>query len=100
MADRKQFLNVKAADARLLEALNATRNVVVSEEQLQEQRISFAYGNAMGSESTTKDSVRLSAQYMNFANRPSAEAEKYWRRVCKREATSTPEVHAVIRFYW
>lgn len=76
MADRKQFLNVRATDPRLLDALNATRNVVVTEEQLREQRISFAYGNALNSESTTKESVRLSAQYMNFANRPLADAEE------------------------
>lgn len=76
MADRKQFLNVGAPSPELMRALEKTRDVIVTEEQLREQRISFAYGNALGSESTTKESVRLSAQYMNFANRPLAAIEK------------------------
>lgn len=73
MADRKQFLNVRAADPKLLAALDAARNVPVTEEQLREQRISFAYGNALGSESVTKERVRLASQYMSFENRRAAE---------------------------
>ena len=72
MADRKQFLNVRAADPALLAALEATRHVVVSEEQLREQRISFAYGNAMN-DSITKESVRLASRYLSIANRRAAE---------------------------
>jgi hypothetical protein len=71
MADRKQFLNVRPADPALLEALEATRNVVVTEEMLREQRISFAYGNAMD-DSITKESVRLATQYLSFDNRRAA----------------------------
>jgi hypothetical protein len=47
----------------------------VSEEELREQRISFAYGNLMGLESSTKESVRLSSEYLSFANRMAAEAK-------------------------
>ena len=72
MADRKQFLNVQPTDPKLLEALEATRNVIVSEEQLREQRISFAYGNAMN-DSITKESVRLASQYLSISNRRAAE---------------------------
>jgi hypothetical protein len=76
MADRKQFINVAPADPELLRLLEETRNVPVTEDMLREQRISFAYGNLMGVESSTKESVRLSAQCMNFANRPAVAAEK------------------------
>jgi hypothetical protein len=58
MADRKQFLNVAPADEELLRMLEATKDVPVTEEELREQRISFAFGNAMGSDLITKESVR------------------------------------------
>jgi hypothetical protein len=59
MADRKQFLNSAPADPELLRLLNETRGREVSEDELREQRISFAFGNAPAdSESITKDSVR------------------------------------------
>ena len=74
MADRKQFINAAPADAELMRLLDATKDVVVTEEQLREQQISFAYGNLMGSETSTKESVRLSAQHMTFANRRAAES--------------------------
>lgn len=67
MADRKQFLNVVPADAELMRLLDETRDVVVTEDELREQRISFAFGNAMGG-SSTKESVRLASQYRSFAN--------------------------------
>ncbi len=75
MADRKQFINVTPADAELLRLLEETRTVPVTEEMLREQRISFAYGNLMGVESSTKESVRLSSQYLSWANRRAAEAK-------------------------
>lgn len=59
MADRKQFLNSEPADPELLRLLDETRNKPVSEDELREQRISFAFGNAPASaESITKESVR------------------------------------------
>ncbi len=64
MAERKQFINVAPADAELLRLLEETRNIAVTEEQLREQRISFAFGNAMGSDSTTKESVRHTSQHL------------------------------------
>jgi hypothetical protein len=62
MADRKQFLNVKPVDPELLRLLELARKTPVTEEMLREQRISFAYGNLMGNDQVTKESVRLSAQ--------------------------------------
>ncbi len=59
MADRKQFLNSAPADPELIRLLNDTRDRAVSEDELREQRISFAFGNAPAdSELITKDSVR------------------------------------------
>lgn len=59
MADRKQFLNSAPADPELLRLLDETRDRAVSEDELREQRISFAFGNAPAdSELITKDSVR------------------------------------------
>jgi len=63
MADRKQFLiGDERADAELLALLDASRNTSVSEEDLREQRISFAFGNALNSEFITKESVRLASK--------------------------------------
>lgn len=66
MADRKQFLNVAPADAELLRLLEETKEVPVTEAQLREQRISFAFGNAMGSDSITKESVRHTSQHLRL----------------------------------
>jgi len=66
MADRKQFLNVAPADAELLRLLEATRDVTVTEDQLREQRISFAFGNAMGSDLITKESVRHASRNLRL----------------------------------
>ena len=58
MADRKQFMSVPEANPQLLALLEAAKSIEVPEEQLREQRISFAYGNALGIDSITKESVR------------------------------------------
>lgn len=62
MADRKQFLAAGPGDKELLALLEAAHKREITEEDLQEQRISFAYGNAMNSDGITKDSVRKSSQ--------------------------------------
>ena len=62
MANRKQFLAVGASDEELLKLLEAARAREVTEDDLHEQRISFAYGNAMDTDEITKDSVRRSSQ--------------------------------------
>lgn len=62
MADRKQFQNVAQPDPELMRLLRESHNRNVSEEELQEQRISFAFGNAPDSEFITKDSVRLASK--------------------------------------
>jgi len=66
MANRKQFLNVGTADEELVKLLEATRNVVVSDEQLREQRISFAFGNTPFSQDVTRDSVVRASESMRL----------------------------------
>jgi hypothetical protein len=58
MADRKQFQNVTAPDPDLIRLLDEARTKLVTEDELREQRISFAFGNALNSELITKESVR------------------------------------------
>ena len=62
MADRKQFQNVTSPGPNLVRLLEESRNRPVTEAELHEQRISFAYGNAPESELITKESVRLASQ--------------------------------------
>jgi len=63
MADRQQFQNVPALDAELVRLLDASRSRPITEEELHEQRISFAFGNApMNAQRITKDSVRLASK--------------------------------------
>lgn len=62
MADRKQFLSHSEDDAELLQLLSDSETVDVSEEMLHEQRVSFAYGNAMNDDSITRDSVKRASE--------------------------------------
>ncbi len=66
MADRKQFQNVTAPDPELLRLLDASRSQPITEEELQEQRVSFAFGNAPDSALITKDSVRLASKHIKL----------------------------------
>ena len=59
MADRKQFFGVKKTDPQLAELLKTASSKKVTEEELREQRISFAFGNATANaQNITKDSIR------------------------------------------
>lgn len=63
MADRKQFSGEIKTDPELLKALEASKQKPVTEQELKEQRISFAFGNAPAdAKNITKDSVRHTAQ--------------------------------------
>ena len=46
MAIRKSFLGAAPVHPELDKLLEATRHIQVTEAQLKEQRVSFAYGNA------------------------------------------------------
>ena len=62
MAARKQFNSSITVDTDLANLLEQARSKPVSEEELREQRVSFAFGNAPQSDLITKDSVRSSSQ--------------------------------------
>jgi hypothetical protein len=66
MADRKQFENVTAPDPELMRLLDASRDKPITDEELQEQRVSFAFGNAPDSKFITKDSVRLASKHIRL----------------------------------
>ena len=67
MADRKQFENVPAPDEELKRLLDVSREHGVTEEELHEQRISFAFGNApFGSERITRESVRMASRHIRL----------------------------------
>jgi hypothetical protein len=59
VADRKQFFGTIKADPDLQKLLDESRKMPVSEDELREQRISFAFGNApVDAKNITKESVR------------------------------------------
>ncbi len=62
MAARKSFLQVAPVDAEFEEMLKLAAQQGVTEEDLEEQRVSFAYGNAPAESKGTKDSVRASSK--------------------------------------
>ena len=67
MADRKQFIGDIKADPELLKALETARQKHVTEDDLREQRISFAFGNAPASaKGITKHSVRKASEHIRL----------------------------------
>jgi hypothetical protein len=62
MAIRKQFQSNLVVTPELQRLLTETRAKEVSEDDLKEQRISFAFGNAPESDLITKESVRVSSR--------------------------------------
>jgi hypothetical protein len=67
MADRKQFFGDITADPELLKALEDSKQRPVTQEELQEQRISFAFGNAPAdAPNITKESVRQTSQHIRL----------------------------------
>ena len=67
MADRKQFFGDIKADAELAELLKMAREKPVSEDDLREQRISFAFGNAPAdAKGITKNSVRQASEHIRL----------------------------------
>jgi hypothetical protein len=62
MAERKSALKRAPARPELDRLLEQVRTVGVTEAQLQEQRISFVYGNAPKGSRITKESAKLAAE--------------------------------------
>jgi hypothetical protein len=66
VADRKPVLGDSPPRPELDRLFEAARIAGVSEAELREQRISFAYGNAPESSSVTKDFVRDASETMRI----------------------------------
>jgi hypothetical protein len=63
MAVRKSFLGPAPEHPELDRLLEDTRDAQITEAQLEEQRISFAYGNAsIDAERITKETVRAASR--------------------------------------
>jgi len=62
MAERKSALRRAPDRPELRQKLEDARSVIMTEEQLQEQRVSFVYGNAPEGSKITKESARKAAQ--------------------------------------
>lgn len=58
MAARKAFFQLAAPDAELEALIVEAVKEGITAEELKEQRVSFAYGNAKADANNTKDSVR------------------------------------------
>jgi hypothetical protein len=66
MPARKQFQSALTVKPELKRLLAAAKTTEVSEAVLQEQRVSFAFGNAPASDLITKDSVRESSKHIRL----------------------------------
>jgi hypothetical protein len=63
MAARKSFLRVAQDSATFAQRVREAARGGVTEAQLEEQKVSFAYGNAPVDSKSTKDSVRESSKH-------------------------------------
>ena len=68
MAARKAFLGPIPKHPELDRLLEEALKNPVTDEQLREQRVSFAYGNAPADLGITKDSVRKASQNIRIAS--------------------------------
>ncbi len=67
MADRKQFPSIPAVDQELARLLTEARDRLVTEDELREQRVSFAFGNAPAtSDRITKETVRAASTHIRM----------------------------------
>ena len=66
MADRRQFSTIPEVSPELLDLLSKAKTAPVSDEDLREQRISFAFGNALNANLITKESVRRSSEHIRL----------------------------------
>ena len=69
MPARKPFLKASEPDTELLELIKSSKQNEISEDDIREQRVSFAFGNALGSDSITKESVRKASSSLRLQRR-------------------------------
>ncbi len=67
MAARKAVLKPAPSRPELDRLIAASLEAGVTDEQLQEQRVSFAYGNAPDGSRITKDSARRAATHIRIS---------------------------------
>ncbi len=67
MAERKSALNRAPERPELARKLEQARSIVLTDEQLQEQRASFVYGNAPKGSRITKESARKATKRIRVA---------------------------------
>ena len=70
MAERKSALNRAPERPELQVLLDHAKTVVMTDDQLQEQRASFVYGNAPMGSRITKESARRSAKHIRVTKVP------------------------------
>ena len=70
MAERKAALRRAPDRPELLELLEKTKTMVMTEDQLKEQRASFVYGNAPKGSRITKDSARRATEHVRVTSHP------------------------------
>ena len=63
MAARKSFLKTADVSAEFEQRLAAAAQMGVTDAQMAEQRVSFAYGNAPAKSKQDKDSVRADSKH-------------------------------------
>ncbi|WP_156399122.1 hypothetical protein [Methylobacterium sp. Leaf466] len=68
MAERKAALNRAPARPELKERLERAKTIVLTEEQMQEQRASFAYGNAPRNSRITKASATSATKRIRLSD--------------------------------
>ena len=66
MAARKQFQSSLSVSPDLKLLLSNVQDREVTEQELQEQRVSFAFGNSPQSDLITKDSVRYASEHIKL----------------------------------
>ena len=68
MAERKAALKRAPKRPELMEALERAKKVILTDEQLEEQRASFVYGNAPKGSRITKESAQRSIKRIRVTN--------------------------------
>jgi hypothetical protein len=69
MAARKSFLGPAPNHPNLDRLLEQARKTKVTDDQMREQRVSFAFGNAPQSSKITKESVRAASRGIRITKR-------------------------------
>jgi hypothetical protein len=72
MAERKAALKRAPERPELTKLLERAKTIVVTDEQLREQRASFVYGNAPQGSRITKESARASGAKIRVTSPPTA----------------------------